>query len=446
MALLIDPTFIGVAVVAVVVIVVVFILSKSSGNEKQDDRRQQKRQPQTKKEPKVKRSAQKKKQFQNYAGDGKNGSGYDGEDSSEEDLLKLHSLSTKTKKGEQKAVAPSKPTPTTPQQEQKPTVQEQKKKSKDKKGDDEAEDKNYVTIKRKPQKPGQEKKPSDEEPENKDPKDPKDEKNDKKKKGFYSNKVLRELRIEAKGGKLEDEPEEKEKKGRKKRNQANEADNNNSNNEEKQQEEVKEGQEKKPPRKPRDPNAPPRPPRDPNAPPRQRRPDGEKPERVPRPVELPSLIYHEPTANFLDEMLNAITQSESKKPVQKNVIRKPLGERPPRKPKTDEKKPQKPQQERKKIPNGSVFSKLDEKTILRILGYLEAKDLVALSMVCQYFYRVSTFESLWRALCQKENIKRTHRGFYESYYRAKSAKPALAENVPPKKEWQQLPPVQKAEL
>jgi len=447
MILQIGPTFVGLSVVAVVIIIVVFILTKKSDKDQEENNKKQhnRKQPKTEKEPKAKRN-QKKKPL-NYAGDGRGFSGYEGEDSSEEDLLKLHSLKSK-KHTEQKVATPQqqKAAKQVQPEKEKAAAVPEKKKSKDKKvqdGSDDAEDKNYVTIKRKPQRPGQDKKVSDEETEPKD---------DKKKgeKSFYNKKVLKELRIEAKGGKPEDEPEEKERKGKKGKKvdgavpQENKDDN-------KEDLKEKEGEEKRPPRKPRDPNAPPRPPRDPNAPPRPRRPEGEKVERVPRPVELPSLIYHEQTTS-IDDMLNAITQSAAMNPGQKNVNRKPLGERPPRKPKVErEKEVKKPKEDRKdETPN--VFSNLRKRyLVLRILGYLEAKDLVALSVVCRYFYRVSTVDSLWRALCLAENVKKTNRIFKLSYVRAKSTKPAPATvpanaNAPPKKEWLQLPPVQKMEV
>jgi len=67
--------------------------------------------------------------------------------------------------------------------------------------------------------------------------------------------------------------------------------------------------------------------------------------------------------------------------------------------------------------------------VLKILEYLPAKDLVALSKTCRYFDRIVKIENLWKALCLRENAKRVHKSWRVSYAKSKAPKPA-------KKEWQ----------
>jgi len=107
--------------------------------------------------------------------------------------------------------------------------------------------------------------------------------------------------------------------------------------------------------------------------PRERKPREPRPPREPReerrPVTSPPNVTSYVEAD-LNELLNAITKDYKPK--------------------------------KKEIRFDSQFSPIPRHLILRILGKLEARDLVALSRVNHYFKGVSRNDSLWKTLCLRD--------------------------------------------
>jgi len=76
----------------------------------------------------------------------------------------------------------------------------------------------------------------------------------------------------------------------------------------------------------------------------------------------------------------------------------------------------KPKPKVSRIP--SDFSKIERRTILKILGKLEARDLIALSRVNRQFLAVTRSDSLWKALLLRDfglKDQGKHRGFRAAY-------------------------------
>jgi len=420
-----DPTLIGLIVVGVVVIVFI-LLKKSSESEPEDDKKQQTRRKKAfvhKPKGNALKKGQRPAPVRGY-----DQSSYEGEDEADAvlEFIKGKDLKRMQERELQAVAVVSK------SQKQQPEKQETKKAKKNEKKDDEEE---YVLIKAKIKKPEKKQEEDGVEAENK----PKSNKN------FYNKKALKELLIEAKGGKIEDfelleEPEKKKGRGRPKKIDGAAPDNDG---------ERPPRRERPPPRadgqKPPEGEAPrrERPPRkDGEGGPNERGPRPPREPRPPRKPDEPPPLYHIEGPS-IEDLLNSITLS-SKEKQQKlpgGYAKRPGGPR--GEPMNKEGRPQKPKEfkepkgpkEPRKEETPNIFSqKLERYLVMKIADFLPVKDVVALSATCRFFHRMMQNETLWKNLCLKDNVKRTA-SWRASYIRSKT-KP------PPKKEWKINQPVQ----
>lgn len=135
----------------------------------------------------------------------------------------------------------------------------------------------------------------------------------------------------------------------------------------------------------------PRPPREPREPREQREPREPREER--RPITSPPNVKQEEQAG-IDEILNSITQDYNHKP--KKTARHP-----------------------------SVFSKIERSVVKKILGFLAARDLIALSAVNHHFLAaVRGNDDLWKRLCSKDfGINKEHKpGTFRILYKTEYLK------------------------